>query len=1016
MSLPVRSNRPASPRVDGRPVGWPPGIFSIAPAHLVAAALLMLGALAPAPAHAADAYRQFLQGLWERGYGDLAVDYVNAQRRRADLPAEIRATIELDLARSLLLAASEATSAEAAARQRSTARSYLEQFKQSHADQPEAAMAELLVGDLKFDHAQEMLRSAQPLSGEGRTTAMEGVRNEFAAARSCFDKAAELLSSRLASMPAPPPPPAEPPPIVETRPSRKTTRPGAKSAKTTTHAATPAEPPAARKPPKPSPRMIVEEQLAEARLKAVLVNYYTAQTFGEADEFSRQAALKAAATGFDDVYQAHRLDRTGLVAHLWSGRIEEELGEKETALDIYDEVLGIVSDNEDQRLAPDVFAVLCEAESRRLRLLDKQGERDAAIAEAEQWLDQFPTAKNGSPDLEIALELCKLKLAKAGTAGKDPEGALARSALRTLADIARRPGAHQGEAVRLWREYSKTGGPQAATPLSDALTMAAAAARNHLWDEAIGGYQRAIAGTHDVADNEKVMSARYELARVQLMAGKLNDALTTASALADDPRAGNVAPAAGLLAARTAWNMFVAADSAGKAAAQQRVEQAARTAVNRWPKTKEADEARLMLAQLQLLGGNLAAALPMLEGVNPSSEHYREALVLAAQIHWRLHLASLKKGPADKTATADKGSLNKAITELETLVRLEGGDAGDDAPPSESLRDALVLLVEIRLAAGEPSLAAPLADRLVAAARLQAAGGKLPATDATALALAIKVYAAQHELAKAGEAAALLLNAGPDDRPVNSALVEYVRALRQSPQSAANQSAANPSKSPEARLPAAGSSASEKTPPLDVLLAKLAARKELSISDRIALGNVCRELSRPGEAVRFYQSALKQVEADTGKRSPQKTRAISQLRLLVVDLLRRERRYDEALAEADRLTADNPGVVEPMLYRAQALDDWSKLAPARLGEAVTAWMRVRTAMQGIQPKPAEYFDAVYNAADCLYRQARETHDPAHLLQAEKVLKGTLVLYPQLRSPQQLEKYQSLLKRIEAAPH
>ena len=432
------------------------------------------------PAPAAEPYRQFLEGLWDRGYGELAVGYVNSQRRLPDLPADIRddrsgpGPQPADCGR-------RGARAESATRQRETARTYLEQFKQAHADRPEVATADLLIGDLTLAHGQELLRLAQPLSGESRTSAMDGVRQEFEAARSDFAKAVELFSDRLASMPAPPPPSAEAPPQapVETKPAHKhPVRPGAKTTSKSaphtaakTHAA-----PAAPCRVKPSPRMLVEEELAEASLKAVLVDYYTAQTFGEADDFSRQASLKTAAAGFDKVYQLHRMDRTGLVAHLWSGRAEEELGERQTALDIYDEVLGIVSEDSDQHLAPDVFAVLCEAECAACGCWTNKTNAMRRSAKRSNGSNNFPLSST-------ARRTWKWHSSCASSSWRKPVPRAARCTMSCrAADVPlgrnrRQPGPHQAEAVQLWRDYSKAGGPQAKTAFSDGLAMAAAAAR-----------------------------------------------------------------------------------------------------------------------------------------------------------------------------------------------------------------------------------------------------------------------------------------------------------------------------------------------------------------------------------------------------------------------------------------------------------------------------------------------------------------------------------------------------------
>jgi tetratricopeptide (TPR) repeat protein len=970
---------------------------------LLAAVVLAVMACGARPCLAAEPYRVFLRGLWARGYGDAAVDYVQAQRQRSDLPTDVRDTIELDLARSLRIAADEATSGDAAARRLTAARAHLDHFLHEHADHPDLGGAHALMGELALGRGQELLRAAQSAPADVRTTTLGEARQEFEAARPNFAKAARELAAQLAAMPAPPPPAAEQPaaPATHASPARK---PAARArAKTTGKApplapAAPPPPVSAPKTTMPTERTLVEEQWLDATFKSVIIDYYLAQTFGAADEFSRQEALKAAAQGFDRLYQRHRLGQLGLAAHFWHGRVEEQLGNPETALDIYDEVLAIVPEDGDRQLAPEVMDLLCQAEGRRLQLLDKLGDRDTAITEAQQWLEQFNSERRSPGNLEIALQLCKLKLAKANTLTGDERRELTRSALTALTEITKLPGGHQREAVLLWRKHQGNGEPEVGTDFSEALAVAEASARNGLWDEAIDGYGRAIRLARGSADGKQLRSARLDLARAQFFAGKLDDAISTADELARDPQAADLAPAASLLAVSAACKGMAIAAPAEKAAAEARAEKLAALVVDHWPSSAQADEARLILARLKLAHDDLAGSLPLLEKIGPTSEQSRTALYLIGQIYWKLHLDQPKPS-SDKSSTAAPEL--KAVAALEALIGAEGKTPADGGPLPEDMRDAMVLLAEIRLALGQPAQAAPLVERLIASVKQD--GGRPPdAAGMRTFAVAMKVYIANHQLAKAHEAAALLLDAGPDQRQVNSALVDYVRLVKTLPD--------------DKRPAATGATGTQTTASLQLagLLDKLAGRKEFSLSDRVYLGTVCRDLSRRAQAVAFLQGALRQAEQELHNPTPQMLRVLTQVRLLVVDLLRAERRYAEASSEADQLIRDNPRVLEPMIHQAQVLQDWSSLKPDKFPDAVAAWMRVRNALQGMQPKPAEYYDAVYNMADCLFRQARESHDDKKLLQAEQALKATLALYPKLHGPESVGKFQELLARIVAA--
>jgi hypothetical protein len=62
----------------------------------------------------------------------------------------------------------------------------------------------------------------------------------------------------------------------------------------------------------------------------------------------------------------------------------------------------------------------------------------------------------------------------------------------------------------------------------------------------------------------------------------------------------------------------------------------------------------------------------------------------------------------------------------------------------------------------------------------------------------------------------------------------------------------------------------------------------------------------------------------------------------------------------------------------------------------------------MKTRPPEYYEVLYNAALCLVRQARQSNNKEKALDAEKMLKSTLTLSPQLSGPDMVAKYQTLL--------
>jgi tetratricopeptide (TPR) repeat protein len=966
-----------------------------------AAALWVI--LAPS-APAGEPYRDFLRGLWANGYGEAALDYVNLIRQRPDLPAEVQTALDLYVARSLRIAAGESDTTEHANERLAAASANLDKFLKAHPDHPDIASAWTLAGEIELIRGEEALRSAQAAaSSKDRARQLAGARELFEAARPQLAKAIAAYGVRYAELAEQERAEAAAHERTEAKKTSSGTsgkkpprKPLPKWAADKVNAGQPEA--AAEAPPKPKPpseRMVVEQQWLDARFKAALVEYDVSQTYTDVYDVDRTEALKAASAGFNAVHDDHPGDRIGLVSQLWSGKATEALGDTETALEIYDEVLALAPIEGELNVAPDVAEMIGQAECRRLALLETQGDREAAIQEAHDWLTQFHNQETASWNQGVMLELARLELAAAERSSGERRSHLTQSALEGLAKVARTPGKFQREAILLRKSHQDGSATASSGSFADVLALAKAAAGNALYADAIESYRQAIKLGREPADHREIMAARLELARILSAAGKPLEAFESAQALSRDPTALDVGPQAALLAVNLAWNLYVDAAASDKDVAEKRLRETAELVTERWPTSTEADEARMILARLRLMRNELSDSLTLLGAIRPTSERYRTALLLAAQVEWKLYLDESQK-PDDKRNAKETAALrDKTIAGLRSLIDLETKSPSTSASGADGLRDAALMLAEVYLTSGDPAQAAAIVEPLLAKAK-STTGQPPDAGTLRATAFALRAYLALGQAAKADEVSAYLLEGAGDDRPVNTALVEMVRLLKK-------QQGDSP--------PPGSSKPAPASPQLILLLDKLRSRHNFSLSDEVYLGTVCRDLGRRTQAIAMFQAALAQAAKELTHPAPQTARVLTQVRLLLVDLLREEHRFADALPEADRLIQENPNSIEPLIKKAQILQGWSETKDDQLDAAVAQWKRVSAKLQSFAPRPPEYYEAVYNAADGLLKQAARSHDPTKTTEAEKQLKAALAWNPNLSGKEMVQRYQALLTKI-----
>ncbi len=957
----------------------------------------------PQSVQAVEPAREFLRGLYQRGYGEAAVHYVTQLKGRRDLPEEIRSVLDLELANSLRVAAIETVNADDAAERIATARTFLDKFVSEHADHPEAAAAFISYGEISLTSGEALLKKAKATTAKDAQNALlVEARAAFNEARPRFARAEELYLARLKALPVLHEPETKEPTLHAPPPKSAPKKSSLKKAPTkTAEKAAPIPEVAARE---PTEREQIEEQWLEARFRHALVDYQTAQTYLDAKSAVRSKALTTAAGSCDGVYQQFRTSRVGLLAHLWNGRIVEELGNLQTALDIYDEVLANAPEKVDRRSETELEKLFCEAERSRLMILAKLDQADDALSEAQDWLKANAAARRTPGYQAIAFAHAAILLEKAKKQKPEERRKSMQTALTELADIAKIPSDHQREAILLRRENANQAETAVIRTFDEALAVADEAAKNGIWEDALAAYSRAVTLKREAKDTEQVVNARYQAARAQFFLGKMRESLMAAEAVVKEAPESKAAPQAAALALAVAWNLFQGAQN--DKAAQEGAVRTATALIERWPQRSEADDARIALAKLDLMRGDYQVAISLLEAVNAASVRYPSAQHLAAQTHWRLYLEERKKPTDKRDARYLALHRGKVVEQLTVFVAAESKGTAEGVPLPLALRDAMLLLAEVSLSDGKPELALKQLEPLLDSLKLEKAKG-LDNTSLRTFVATARAYVALKDLENAIRVTTLLMELGEDVPAVNGVLVEFLRLVKTEWQEVS----ASPSLSDQPAVndkDTASAGTARKQRVVD-LLERLSKRENYSMAELVFLGNVAVDLEMTEAARHEYQRALQKADADPAARQGNE-RALTRVRSQLIGLLRQEFKYDEALKEVERLIKDNPNALEPMMEKGNILIALAKNEPKRLDEAVAHWTRVRLLLSKTKQKPPEYYQAVFNAADCLMRQSTVTGDKTKAADAEKLLKGTMVLSANLSGPEMVAKYKELLHR------
>jgi hypothetical protein len=411
------------------------------------AALLAAAATAAARrTAAAEDPVNFVHGLQEKGYADQAAAYLAERKASGDLPPELAAVYDLEMARCLRGVATKVQDAAARQEKLAAAKEHLARFLQQHADHPRAGEAMVLSAGFFFDAAVQHWQAAHDArSAEDaveKAAEMTAVREALNAARTRLTEATEKFHQQLLAV-----------------------RGNTKQNKML--------------------RADIVAAWENASFRAILCDYYAAQTYEDPKDPRGREMLAKAAREFDDFFQARRTTDLGLYAHTWQAKAVIELGDLELAADILDEVLARY-EAEDAIALKYLFAQrqmarhYAQAKRLRLEVTARQSVKEF-IAEARKWRDAWRRELAETEGYQaLSLALARALMARAENA----------EAVKVLDEVVRIPGVHQAEALQLRRELEGAGEhpPDEAAAAGQPKDRGAAEA---LWEPPLGEFSTA---------------------------------------------------------------------------------------------------------------------------------------------------------------------------------------------------------------------------------------------------------------------------------------------------------------------------------------------------------------------------------------------------------------------------------------------------------------------------------------------------------------------------------------------
>lgn len=999
------------------------------------AAGILLGSLAAAPGRAQAPQKEkaweFLDGLRQRGYCDLALDYLEQIKTSPRCPDDLKEQIDYEAGVTLVAGAAQLGTPQAQEKEFNDARDRFNKFIKEHPNHPMAAAAGTQLANVLVERGRLKMRLAdQPTkSAAEKTKLKEEAREFYQQARKVFEDAERRVYEVAKSLEG----------VLD---------------------------------PKKDAEKIDEREkshadLLQARLYLAGVIYEIGDTYPKGSKDYKDNLTKAAEM-YAKLYESYGSLGGGLYARMWEGHVYKDLGQTEKAIKVLKEMLTLPDASEAfRRLKNQSLVLLLET-----YLLPKVKNYDEALAKADAWQGEARGGEESSAEglaihyLAGSAALERANALKPDDPKRKPSLAIAR---KHFDFVARFPGEHQRDARAKLLNLSGVSEEQAPEPTNYveakdradfawgtmvvAMGQASGAGNKEAQqkatlqmeearDNAIKYYRMSLTMKTPEVSIDEVNLTRFRMTYLYWMAQDYHRAAVLGEFLATRYPECAGARKGAEIAVKAYRTLYAEAVQRSEDASYEtkRMQDIAQYITTRWAKEPEAQEAWMMLIDTAVDNRDLDGALAYLAKIDPDSPERAQAELRTGQALWAAYVVGSSKEEGERPPQAELDAMaQKAQQTLRDGVNRmrKSVDAGDR--PTYTLVYSVLSLAQIQIGAGQSAEAVKwLDDPKIGPVTLVKAGdaavrGKEQFAEDTYKA-ALRAYVGTEKLDEAEaimDSLEKMVGAGGDVEANRRLTKIYIQLGYELQEQLTRLRKEN--KTDELKRVLQG---------FELFLKKISDREEGNNFNSLnwvaetffglAAGMDPGGKDPPDEAKQYYKNAattylkiITRAKADPSFAPPE---ADISIKVRLAACLRALGQCESAMKILVTILREREKRIDVQLEAARTYQDWGEEKPGYYEKAITGgqevggrylvwgWGGISTRLAPfINKYESTFHEARYNLAVCRMKLALTqsgTEKNETLKMAKLDITRVHQLYPTMGGPEWFEKYDTLLKTIQ----
>jgi tetratricopeptide (TPR) repeat protein len=967
---------------------------------------------------------EFLEGLRQRGYHDMALVYLDQMRTSPRCPADLKEVLDYE-AGVTLVATSRTGTVPAREGQLDQAENRLNQFIKDHPDHDLSAAANTQLANVMVERGRlkSELASGSSKTPEQKKALREAARAHYQEAEKVFASAEEHYYERAKEL------------KELDDPSKVSNLEEA--------------------------RQEAYADLVQARLFLAGVIYEIGKTYDPGSKEFKEK-LTEAAERYSDLYEKYGTLLGGLYARMWEGRAYKELGETDKAINVFKEMLTLPAESPVFRsLMTQSLALALET----YLLPDVKNYTDA-VAMVAAWEDKAREDEKSSPEgLKVLYlgGLASLEFAKTVEDAKQKRDNRI-AAKQRLERVARSVGEHRRDALMklkdpLFGEQEEVadedldylsakdkgdfawgtfvvvmGKLQAAKTAAEQKELAPQLTEAR--DQAVKYYQMAIGLADDEVSKEEINLLRFRMTYLYFVAQDYYRAAVLGEYLARRQPLSVGARKGAEIAVKAYRTLYTQAGPEDRSFEVRRMEDIANYVTTRWQGETEADEAWMMLTDTAVEERDLDKAVEYLSKISQQSPRRPQAELRTGQALWAGYVRESNKpegsrppqGELDAMAARAQDTLKQGIDRMRAAV--DGGAAVD-----YSLAQSVLSLAQIHVGAGQAEEAVALLDDPkigpVALVKAKSPVAQREGFTEDTYKTALRAYVAVQKLDEAEQVMNALEKIAADTRRLTQIYIALGRELQEQLE----------------RLGKEGKEAERKkvSEGFELFLKRILDRKQgnnfsslnwvaetyLGLGDGLAAGRS--DLPQEAanyytQATRAYASILKRIKAnDAELDAPDGAETTIMVRLAVC--LRKLGKFEEALTALRKILAESEKRVDVQIEAAKTYQARGSERPgyydiAIVGEKpdkdgrrlVWGWATIANRVAAFPQFQDVFHEARYNLAVCRSKSAQaektDKERKAAMEKAELDIIRVYQLYPDMGGEKWYDQYDELLKNIQ----